>query len=69
MVIQRIIYGEFLIFLIQALLNKRVDDLDESELKMLQILRKENEVRGYFENFVSKEAVKSRTVLEVYLYM
>lgn len=54
---------------VQEILNKNALDLKSDELEILKILKKENEVKPYFENIVSSEPTKSESAYYAYLYM
>lgn len=52
------------------ILNKKANKLSEEEIKTLSFLQKENQVKPYFENFVSsEEKTTSSSALVIYDYM
>lgn len=53
----------------QPILDKDVSELTADEISILQHLKKEQEIKPYFENFVSGERVTSLSAYKVYEYM
>ena len=57
-------------FNIDKILNKNASELSEEEIKIIGFLQKENQVKPYFENFVSsEEKTTSSSALVVYDYI
>lgn len=54
---------------LKSILDKDVSELTKNEISIIQHLKAEQEIKPYFENFISEERITSISAYKVYEYM